>query len=79
MDCRFYLAVDVFSGMCKKNKSKINPDIPFCPDGEPAPKCKFCEKYTSEREYLGKCMGDKLAYPDMNAVKCVGFRWINLN
>ncbi len=78
-DCRFYLPVDVFRGMCKMTKNKILPDDQFCSTGEKLAKCRFCSNYTAERDYLGKCMGTTLAYPDMNASKCADFAWYQGN
>ena len=74
-DCKFYLPVDVFRGICKMSKEKIGPDDLFCDKGAKNAKCKFCSNYTNEKDYLGKCMGTKLAYPDMIATKCADFRW----
>ena len=78
-DCRFYLPVDVFMGMCKSGKQKIKPDDPACELLEKIAKCRFCNNYRAESEFLGKCMGSALAYPDMIAVKCADFRWIGMN
>lgn len=78
-DCRFYLPVDVFRGICKKSKESIGPDDKFCSTAEKVAKCRFCSNYTPDRDYLGKCMGTTLAYPDMIAGKCADFRWIAQN
>jgi len=78
-DCKFYLPVDVFRGMCKMSKEKINPDDPFCAKAEQMKKCKFCSNYQSEKDFLGKCMGTNLAYPDMIAGKCADFQWYKQN
>jgi len=43
------------------------------------PKCKFCQKYKAEKEFLGTCLGNAIAYPDMNASKCAGFEWVRQN
>jgi 4-hydroxyphenylacetate decarboxylase small subunit len=74
-DCKYYLPVDVFGGLCKLSKEKITPDTPFCGKAERIAKCRFCTNYTAEKDYLGKCMGTALAYPDMIAVKCADFQW----
>lgn len=73
--CRFYLPVDVFTGICKISKQQIRPDDPACEKGERIASCRFCSNYTPETEYLGKCMKTTLAYPDMVAVKCADFSW----
>jgi hypothetical protein len=78
-DCRFYLPVDVFGGICKLTKKKIGPDEKVCDRVEKVQKCKFCTNFEAEREYLGKCMGTTLAYPDMIAAKCADFRWVSQN
>ncbi len=78
-DCKLYLPVDVFRGLCKLNKDKIGPDDPGCDKAEKVPKCRFCANYTGEKEFLGKCMGTILAYPDMIASKCADFQWFKQN
>jgi len=78
-DCKFYLPVDVFKGICKLTKNKINPDDAICDQVEKIAKCKFCSKFTPEHEYLGKCMDTTLAYPDMIASKCADFEWYRKN
>ena len=78
-DCKFYLSVDVFRGLCKLSKEKIFPDDAFCKDAEKLSKCKFCLNYTAEKEHLGTCKGSLLAYPDMVAAKCTDFEWVQQN
>jgi hypothetical protein len=78
-DCRYYLPVDVFKGICKIGKQQISRDDAGCEKAERQARCKFCENYTHEREYLGKCMGTTLAYPDLIADKCTDFKWLNRN
>jgi len=78
-DCLYYLPVDVFRGLCKLSKEKITPDDPFCGKAEQQAKCKFCSNFSAEKDYLGKCMGTKLAYPDMTATKCPDFQWHSQN
>ena len=78
-DCKYYLPVDVFKGLCKLMKKDITPDDMFCDIAEKLAKCKFCTKYTAEKEFLGKCMSTVLAYPDMVASKCADFEWIQQN
>jgi hypothetical protein len=78
-DCRYYLPVDVFRGMCKRDKTSIGPDHEICAKFDRLPKCKFCRKYKAEKEFLGSCLGNTVAYPDMNASKCAGFEWVPQN
>ena len=78
-DCKYYLPVDVFQGLCKLTKNKIRPDDLFCDKAERIAKCKFCNKYTADKEFLGKCMLTTLAYPDMNAALCADFEWVSQN
>ncbi len=75
-DCKFYLPVDVFRGICKISKANILPEDSFCKDAEKLPKCKFCRNYKEEKEHLGTCKGSILAYPDMVAVTCPDFEWV---
>jgi hypothetical protein len=77
-DCKFYLPVDVFRGICKLSKADILPEDPFCNRAEKIAKCKFCRQYLSEKEFLGKCAG-RLAYPDMVATTCTEFKWVSPN
>jgi 4-hydroxyphenylacetate decarboxylase small subunit len=78
-DCKLYLPVDVFRGLCKLEKKEIFPDDESCSRFDMIPKCGFCAKYSSEKDNLGKCMGIHLAYPDMNASKCDDFEWFRKN
>jgi 4-hydroxyphenylacetate decarboxylase small subunit len=78
-DCKFYLPVDVFKGLCKLEKNSIFPDDLSCSKFECLAKCKYCSKYISEKEHLGKCIGFDLVYPDMNASKCAAFEWNSQN
>jgi hypothetical protein len=78
-DCKYFLPLDVFTGICKLSKEKTSHDDSFCVHGEQMAKCKFCAKFTLEKDYLGKCMGTTLAYPDMAAGKCRDFQWYKQN
>ena len=78
-DCKFYLPVDVFRGICKLSKEKVGPEHAQCDKAEQIAKCKFCAKYTAEKDFLGKCMGTTMAYPDMIASKCADFQWCEQN
>lgn len=74
-DCRYYLPVDVFQGICKISKQQILPEDPFCEAGERIPKCKYCVHFTPEKDHLGQCRQQALAYPDMIALLCTDFTW----
>ena len=78
-DCKYYLPVDVFKGKCKLEKKTILPDDLSCNSFEKTAKCKFCKNYIPEKDFLGNCMGNTLAYPDMNASNCIDFKWSDLN
>ena len=78
-DCLYYLPVDVFQGICKISKEKINPEHPWCDKGEKIAKCKFCSHYSREKEHIGQCMQQYLAYPDMIANRCKDFTWMEKN
>lgn len=78
-DCKFYLPVDVFSGMCKVSGLRLLPDQPFCPEGALQPRCRHCSNFRPGKEHLGTCGETTLAYPDMNASKCSGFSWQQMN
>ena len=76
-DCRYYLPVDVFKGICKITKNNITPDTAECEKYKKIPKCKFCNNFTHLKcnKFLGKCKKEITAYPDMNAKYCVDFKW----
>lgn len=76
-DCKYYLSVDVFKGICKLSKEMVSPDKEATKNFEKAQKCKFCSNFTSSEsnEFLGKCMKVADAYPDMTAVTCDLFKW----
>ena len=77
-DCKYYLAVDVFKGICKITKNNIKPETEECGKFAKNPKCKFCVNFTESKdnEYLGKCHEKIDAYPDMNSKNCKDFAWI---
>ncbi len=78
-NCKYYLPVDVFKGSCKLSKAAVKPEDKSCGDFDRTAKCRFCRNYTPEKEFLGKCRGNVLAYPDMLAVNCSLFEWYNQN
>jgi hypothetical protein len=75
VDCIMYQAIDVFKGLCLKNKTKVFADEKACESYSPAKKCKNCINYTSEEELLGLCMNKTVAYPEMLAKTCETFEW----
>jgi 4-hydroxyphenylacetate decarboxylase small subunit len=75
IDCTYYLATDVFKGICKRTKESIIADDPACSEFEKAPKCKYCKHFTMQNDELGLCMGEVTAYPDMKAITCKDFAW----
>ena len=75
IDCKYYLATDVFKGICKLTKENVNADEPDCEDFEKAPKCRYCKHFSEKDEFMGFCMNQKPAYPDMNASTCKSFSW----
>lgn len=78
-NCQYYLPVDVFKGSCKLTKEPVVPEDKSCDKFVRIPKCRFCSNYTPETEFLGKCQGKVLAYPDMIAVNCSLFEWYTRN
>ena len=75
IDCKYYLAVDVFKGLCKRTKESIIADEAACADFENAPKCKHCKNFSTTVEYMGLCKDKAAAYPDMKADNCKDFLW----
>jgi 4-hydroxyphenylacetate decarboxylase small subunit len=75
IDCNYYLATDVFKGICKRTKENIIADELSCSDFDKAPKCRHCKYFSSNGEFLGRCMDKTTAYPDMKAVTCKDFTW----
>lgn len=75
IDCIYYLPIDVFKGLCKRDKSKILADESSCEQYDPAPKCKHCKNFSKEAQQIGKCMDKSIAYPDMIAKTCNDFKW----
>lgn len=75
IECKYYLAADVFKGLCKKTKDPVNADEIACDDFEKAPKCRHCNNYTINDEFMGLCKEKATAYPDMKAETCKDFSW----
>lgn len=76
-NCKYYLSVDVFRGICKLSKETVLPDKEATANFEKNQKCKFCANFScsENNEFLGKCMMNYDAYPDMTAVTCELFKW----
>jgi 4-hydroxyphenylacetate decarboxylase small subunit len=72
-DCKYYLATDVFKGICKREKNNILADDQACDHFEKAQKCKYCSNFSLTGIDLGTCMNKYDAYPEMNAVTCNEF------
>ena len=72
-DCRFYLAVDVFKGICKVSKDRILPEDNACKEFDQTAKCKFCQNYAKVKEDIGTCKDKTNAYPEMLALTCLDF------
>lgn len=72
-DCKYYLATDVFKGICKRDKDPINADDAACENFMNARKCKYCSNFQLTSDELGLCMNKYEAYPEMNAVTCNDF------
>ena len=75
IDCKYFLATDVFKGICKRTKDKIIADEPACSYSEKTPKCKHCKNFSMKENNLGLCMDKATAYPDMQAITCNDFTW----
>lgn len=73
-NCKYYLNIDVFKGICKRDKGKINADDAACEHFEKAQKCKYCAHFEMTGADLGSCMTKYDAYPEMNAITCNDFR-----
>jgi 4-hydroxyphenylacetate decarboxylase small subunit len=72
-DCRYYLPVDVFKGLCKVSKEKKLPESQSCKEYERIAKCKFCKNYANVKDNIGTCMGKTDAYPEMLAITCIDY------
>ncbi|MCD4680120.1 MAG: 4-hydroxyphenylacetate decarboxylase small subunit [Bacteroidales bacterium] len=74
-DCKYYLDIDAFRGICKRDKSQINADDSACEHFEKATKCKHCANFSMTETDLGMCMNEYDAYPEMKAITCNDFKW----
>lgn len=72
-DCIYYLPIDAFKGICKRDKSNINADDDSCEDFELAPRCVNCSNFEPTTDNLGICMKKYDAFPQMNASTCKEF------
>lgn len=75
IDCKYYLPIDAFKGICKRDKSNITADGNACDHFEKTQKCKFCSNFSATDENMGLCMKKYDAYPEMNATTCNDFQW----
>jgi 4-hydroxyphenylacetate decarboxylase small subunit len=78
-DCRYYLAVDVFKGLCKRDKANVNADDQACEHFDQVAQCRYCMHYKPQDENLGTCMDKAVAFPEMIAITCEDFKWVALN
>jgi len=69
-DCRYYLTIDVFKGLCKRDAHRVLADDLACENYENARKCKHCLNFTLTTTDMGLCMSIYDAYPEMNAMTC---------
>ena len=76
-DCENYTAIDVFKGLCKRDKKKKIADENACENFVFVKKCKYFKQYTPEKEFLGLCMGKTMVYPDLLAKTCQNFEWLH--
>ena len=74
-DCREYIPVDVFRGMCRVKQDDMIPDAEACELFFPVKKCRFCTSYAEPEGGPGTCGGKTPAYPDMIAKTCENFEW----
>jgi 4-hydroxyphenylacetate decarboxylase small subunit len=75
INCKNFLAIDVFKGICKLDKKDILADGSSCEEFSQVEKCHFCQKYTPGSNGLGKCKETIDAYADMLAKTCEEFSW----
>jgi len=74
-DCRDYIPVDVFRGICRVKDWCLISDAGACELFFPVKKCKFCSSYRESEGELGTCGGTTPAYPGMIAKTCEDFEW----
>jgi 4-hydroxyphenylacetate decarboxylase small subunit len=73
IDCEEYLAIDVFKGICRLDKTTRIADEEACDVFNALKKCKFCSQYTEKEEFIGLCKGKDKVYPDLIAKTCMDF------
>lgn len=74
-DCKYYLPIDAFKGICKRDKNNINADDESCEHFEKARKCEHCSHFELTGDEIGICNEKYDAYPKMNALTCTDFQW----
>lgn len=74
-DCKYYLPIDAFKGLCKRDKKDIKADDSSCEDFEKAQKCIYCSNFEETNIDMGLCKNKYDAYPQMNASTCNEFHW----
>lgn len=74
-DCRHYIPIDVFHGLCRVKPDEPISDAEACERFFPVKKCKYCTSYQGSDGEMGTCGGKIPAYPDMIAKTCEDFLW----
>jgi len=74
-DCKYYLTIDAFKGLCKRDKSNIIADDDSCEHFEKAQMCANCANFKLTTDDMGTCKQEYDAYPRMNALTCTEFQW----
>lgn len=74
VDCEEYVPVDVFKGLCHKDKQLVMADEKACKSFKAVQKCKRCTNYKSSGDNLGRCMDKADAYPEMVSKTCGDFK-----
>lgn len=74
-DCKYYLPIDAFKGICKRDKNDIKADDTACENFEKAQKCIYCSNFKETNIDMGRCKNKYDAFPHMNASTCNEFHW----
>lgn len=77
IECKNFLPIDVFKGICKLDKKSILADDEACEEFSQLAKCAYCTHFTASEKGTGRCKDLHDAYPDMPAKTCKDFSWKN--